>query len=94
MHPYLRLMRFDKPIGWLLLMWPTLWACWIASDGTPSPILVWVFVAGVLVMRSAGCVINDYADRDIDIMVQRTQERPLATGELTPRQALMLLDLG
>lgn len=87
---YLALMRFDKPIGWLLLMWPTLWACWIASNGSPSPDLVWIFVAGVIVMRSAGCVINDFADRDIDPLVERTQTRPLAAGQVSAKEALLL----
>jgi len=87
---YLQLMRVDKPIGWLLLLWPTLWALWIAGNGQPDIMIVWVFVAGVFVMRSAGCVINDYADRDFDPKVARTQQRPLAAGKLKPRQALGL----
>ncbi len=87
---YLRLMRFDKPIGSLLLLWPTLWALWIANSGFPSATLVWVFVLGVFVMRSAGCVINDFADRDIDPMVDRTQQRPLAAGDLQASDALKL----
>ncbi|OIN09561.1 4-hydroxybenzoate octaprenyltransferase [Oceanisphaera psychrotolerans] len=85
---YMALARLDKPIGTLLLLWPTLWALWIAGDGHPSFWLLLVFVAGVFSMRSAGCVINDYADRHIDGHVKRTQGRPLPSGELTERQAL------
>jgi len=87
---YLQLMRFDKPIGSLLLLWPTLWAIWIAGDGMPNPTYVWVFTLGVIVMRSAGCVINDYADRDFDPLVERTKQRPLAAGHIQPKQALVL----
>ncbi len=87
---YLALMRVDKPIGSLLLLWPTLWALWICFDGNPPPAFVWLFSCGVLVMRSAGCVINDYADRGIDGDVARTQTRPLASGALKPKQALGL----
>lgn len=87
---YLALMRFEKPIGSLLLLWPTLWALWIASNGQPSAKLVWVFTLGVIVMRSAGCVINDYADREIDSSVDRTESRPLASGALTAKNALTL----
>lgn len=87
---YLALTRLDKPVGWLLLLWPTLWALWIASDGKPSVLNLWVFTLGVIVMRSAGCVINDYADRDIDSLVERTKQRPLAAGLLAPKQALGL----
>lgn len=87
---YLALMRVDKPIGWLLLMWPTLSACWIASGGQPAANLVWLFAAGVIVMRSAGCVINDYADKELDPMVERTQLRPLAAGTVNSRNALLL----
>jgi len=90
---YLALMRFDKPIGWLLLLWPTLCALWIASDGDPSARLFWVFALGVIVMRSAGCVINDYADRDIDPLVERTESRPLADGSLSAADALLLFVL-
>ncbi|WP_425445068.1 4-hydroxybenzoate octaprenyltransferase [Zobellella endophytica] len=85
---YMALARLDKPIGSLLLLWPTLWALWIAADGVPSPWLLLVFTAGVFSMRSAGCVINDYADRHIDGHVKRTRARPLPAGELTERQAL------
>ncbi|WP_375056341.1 4-hydroxybenzoate octaprenyltransferase [Zobellella sp. DQSA1] len=85
---YMALARLDKPIGSLLLLWPTLWAIWIAAEGRPSLWVLLVFVAGVFAMRSAGCVINDYADRHIDGHVKRTQARPLPAGELTERQAL------
>ena len=87
---YLALMRVDKPIGWLLLLWPTLWALWVACDGRPSALNLWVFTLGVIVMRSAGCVINDYADRDFDPLVERTKQRPLAAGLVSPKQALGL----
>lgn len=87
---YWRLMRLHRPIGSLLLLWPTLWALWLAADGRPQPVLVLVFVLGVVLMRSAGCVINDYADRDFDGHVWRTKERPLATGEVGAREALVL----
>lgn len=93
MPHYLSLMRVDKPIGWLLLMWPTLWAVWIAGQGSPDAKLVWIFVAGVIIMRSAGCVINDYADKDIDPLIDRTTQRPLAAGLLSPRQGLGLFFL-
>lgn len=84
---YERLMRLDKPIGILLLLWPTLWAVWIAANGRPDAMLVWVFVLGTVLMRSAGCVINDYADRDFDPHVERTKMRPLAAGAVTTREA-------
>ena len=87
---YLQLMRVDKPIGWLLLLWPTLWALWIAGEGQPDPLYVWVFVLEVFIMRSAGCVINDFADRKIDGKVERTRNRPLASGVLKANQALLL----
>lgn len=87
---YLMLMRTDKPIGWLLLLWPTLIALWVASEGEPSASYLWIFTLGVIVMRSAGCVINDYADRDIDPLVERTLARPLAAGHLHAKQALGL----
>ena len=85
---YMALARLDKPIGTLLLLWPTLWALWIAGAGRPSVWLLLVFIVGVFSMRSAGCVINDYADRHIDGHVKRTVGRPLVTGELTVCQAL------
>lgn len=87
---YLQLMRVEKPIGWLLLLWPTLCAVWLASDGDPPAQIVWIFALGVFVMRSAGCVINDWADRDIDPKVERTTGRPLASGKLSANQALGL----
>ncbi|MFN3712079.1 MAG: 4-hydroxybenzoate octaprenyltransferase [Alcanivoracaceae bacterium] len=88
--PWIQLMRLDRPVGTLLLLWPTLWAVWIAGAGSPSLRTVIVFVLGVIVMRAAGCVINDYADRNIDGQVKRTEGRPLATGALRGRDALML----
>jgi 4-hydroxybenzoate polyprenyltransferase len=87
---YWRLMRFDKPIGILLLLWPGLWALWIAGQGRPSPGVVFVIAAGTVLMRAAGCVINDYADRDFDPHVERTRLRPIAAGEITPKAALRL----
>ncbi|MEM7358510.1 MAG: 4-hydroxybenzoate octaprenyltransferase [Pseudomonadota bacterium] len=90
---FLALMRFEKPIGWLLLLWPTLWALWLASGGNPPAELAWIFVLGVIVMRSAGCVINDYADRDIDHLVERTKTRPLTAGFVSEKEALGLFVL-
>ncbi|HSI23552.1 MAG TPA: 4-hydroxybenzoate octaprenyltransferase [Methylophilaceae bacterium] len=87
---YERLMRLDKPIGILLLLWPTLWALWISSNGHPDWLIVWIFMLGTVLMRSAGCVMNDYADRKFDAHVERTKSRPLATGEVSPREALVL----
>jgi len=87
---YAMLMRLDRPIGTLLLLWPTLWALWLAGDGRPDPMVCAVFVAGVFVMRAAGCVINDYADRDFDPHVERTRQRPLAARRVSPREALAL----
>jgi 4-hydroxybenzoate polyprenyltransferase len=87
---YERLMRLDKPIGILLLLWPTLWGLWLSALGRPDWIVVWVFVLGTVLMRSAGCVINDYADRDFDRHVERTRERPLTAGRVTTREALAL----
>ena len=85
---YERLLRLDKPIGWLLLLWPTLWAVWLAAAGQPQPEIVLIFVVGTIVMRSAGCAVNDYADRDFDGRVERTRLRPLAAGEIRPWEAL------
>ena len=85
---YRRLVRLDKPIGALLLLWPTLWALWLASAGAPGLHLVVVFVLGTFVMRSAGCAINDYADRDFDAHVERTRARPLAAGEIRAWEAI------
>ncbi len=90
---YLRLMRAHQPIGTLLLLWPTLWALWIAGDGHPRPMIVIVFVLGVFIMRSAGCVINDFADRKLDPHVERTRNRPLASGEIRSAEALALFIL-
>ncbi|MFO8155394.1 MAG: 4-hydroxybenzoate octaprenyltransferase [Pseudomonadota bacterium] len=87
---YARLMRLDRPIGTLLLLWPTAWALWLAAEGLPHLHLLVIFGLGVWLMRSAGCVINDYADRGFDPHVSRTTGRPLATGEATPREALAL----
>ncbi|WP_321408405.1 4-hydroxybenzoate octaprenyltransferase [Tolumonas auensis] len=88
-QPYWQLARLDKPIGTLLLLWPTLWALWLASVGVPSFSLLLIFTAGVFVMRSAGCVINDYADRKFDGYVKRTASRPLPAGRLTAVRALL-----
>jgi 4-hydroxybenzoate polyprenyltransferase len=90
---YIKLMRLDKPVGIYLLLWPTLWALLMASKGMPSLGITLVFIAGVVVMRSAGCVINDYADRKVDGSVKRTAQRPLASGVLTATQALQLFAL-
>ena len=90
---YERLMRLDKPIGTLLLLWPTLWALWLASGGRPNGWILWIFVLGTLLMRSAGCVMNDLADWRYDAKVKRTRERPLATGALGRREALALAAL-
>ncbi|WP_313249620.1 4-hydroxybenzoate octaprenyltransferase [Stenotrophomonas acidaminiphila] len=87
---YWKLMRADRPIGTLLLLWPTWWALWLASGGMPAPWTLFVFTAGVWLTRSAGCVINDYADRWLDPHVKRTKDRPLATGAVSGRQALAL----
>ena len=96
--PYLRdraqqyylLTRMDRPIGVFLLLWPTLWALWAAAEGLPNWHVLFVFVSGVFLMRSAGCVINDYADREIDPLVSRTRERPIAAGRVKPVEALLL----
>jgi 4-hydroxybenzoate polyprenyltransferase len=87
---YARLMRLDRPIGIWLLLWPTLWALWIAGRGRPDPQLFIIFVAGTVLMRSAGCVINDYADRSFDPHVERTKDRPLAAGRISNVEALLL----
>ena len=87
---YAKLMRLDKPIGILLLLWPTLWALWVAAEGLPSLSNLIIFVLGVILMRSAGCVINDYADRDFDLHVRRTKDRPLTSGRVTTKEALSL----
>ena len=87
---YIALTRMDRPIGTWLLLWPTWWALWIAAEGIPDLSLLFIFTVGTFLMRSAGCVINDYADRDFDGHVKRTENRPLATGALKPRHALIL----
>lgn len=87
---YARLVRIDKPIGILLLLWPTLWALWMASAGSPSWYLVFAFVAGTALMRSAGCAINDYFDRDVDLHVARTKDRVLTSGLIAPEEALLV----
>ena len=85
---YEKLMRLDKPIGILLLLWPTLWALWLASGGYPGWLLTWIFVLGTVLMRSAGCVVNDVADRKFDLYVERTRDRPLAAGRVSVIEAL------
>ncbi len=87
---YALLMRLDKPVGIYLLLWPTLWAIWIASEGKPDPLILFVFVTGVVLMRSAGCVINDFADRKIDVHVKRTEDRPIAAGRVSSNEAIIL----
>ena len=87
---YWYLMRFHRPIGIFLLLWPTMWALWIAGAGKPDARIVTIFVLGVVLMRAAGCVINDFADRRFDPHVARTRDRPIASGRVTPREALFL----
>jgi len=87
---YIRLMRLDRPIGIWLLLWPTLWGLWISSQGSPDPRVFTVFVLGAVIMRSAGCVINDFADRNLDGKVSRTRDRPLAAGTVAPAEAIVL----
>ena len=89
-NPWLRLMRLDRPVGTYLLLWPTLWALWFASDGHPQLSNLLIFTLGVVVMRAAGCVINDYADRQVDGAVERTKNRPLPSGEISAKEALRL----
>lgn len=88
--PYIRLMRLDRPVGIWLLLWPVLWGLWTAAGGVPPLKILLIFVLGTVLMRSAGCVINDYADRDFDPQVHRTAQRPLAAGEIPPSHALWL----
>lgn len=88
LHQYWLLARFDKPIGILILLWPTLWALWIAGNGKPDLLVLTVFVLGVVLMRAAGCVINDYADKDFDPQVERCKLRPIAAGKVKPKEAL------
>ena len=83
---YIQLMRLDKPIGSFLLLWPTLWALFLASNGMPDVKILFIFILGVVFMRSAGCVINDYADRHIDGKVKRTSQRPLAIGAVSEKR--------
>ncbi|WP_374358631.1 4-hydroxybenzoate octaprenyltransferase [Pseudoduganella danionis] len=90
---YYRLVRLDKPIGTLLLLWPTLCALWMASNGHPDPVLVLIFSLGTLLMRSAGCAINDYADQDFDKYVKRTAERPITSGRVSGKEALAIAGL-
>ena len=89
-YQYWLLGRFDKPIGIFILLWPTMWALWVAADGRPSFHVLVVFVFGVILMRAAGCIINDYADRDFDPHVERTRQRPIASGKVKPKEALIL----
>jgi 4-hydroxybenzoate polyprenyltransferase len=90
LNEYARLARLDRPVGTWLLLWPALWALWIAGAGRPTPKVLIVFVLGVVVMRAAGCVINDFADRNIDPYVRRTRDRPLAARHVSPSEALVL----
>ncbi len=89
-HAYIQLTRLNRPIGALLLLWPTLWALWLAADGLPRTDVLFIFVLGTFVMRSAGCIINDYADRNVDGAVARTRDRPLVTGAVSTTEALTL----
>lgn len=90
LHQYWLLARFDKPIGIFILLWPTLWALWIAGNGKPDVLVLIVFTLGVVLMRAAGCVINDYADKDFDPHVERCKLRPIAAGKVTPKEALIV----
>jgi 4-hydroxybenzoate polyprenyltransferase len=90
LNAYEKLIRLDKPIGILLLLWPTLWALWLSSRGYPSWEIVWIFILGTVLMRSAGCAINDYADRHFDGRIARTRDRPLAAGLIKPNEALIV----
>ena len=90
LQAYGRLIRLDRPVGTFLLLWPTLFAMWLASDGIPPGNLLLVFVAGTFLMRSAGCALNDFADRRVDRLVKRTRSRPLAAGEIKPVEALLV----
>lgn len=87
---YEKLMRLDKPIGILLLLWPTLWGLWFSTLGQPNWMVVWIFVLGTVLMRSAGCVMNDFADREFDPHVERTKHRPMAAGKVSTREAMVL----
>ncbi len=90
LQQYWLLARFDKPIGILILLWPALWALWVASDGQPDGLVLTVICLGVVLMRAAGCVINDYADRDFDPHVERTKLRPIAAGKVSPKEAVIV----
>src|SRR5262245_32107250 len=90
LEEYINLTRLNRPIGIWLLMWPQLWALWIAGHGKPAPKVLLIFLAGTVVMRSAGCVINDFADRNVDPQVRRTRDRPLAARRVAPTEALVL----
>lgn len=90
---YLALIRFDKPIGTLLVLWPTLWGLWLASNGQPQIAHLLIFSVGCFLMRSAGCAINDYADRDFDKHVSRTKNRPVTSGRVSPKEALLVAAL-
>ncbi len=87
---YWILMRFDRPIGILILLWPALWALWVAGEGRPDLLVLIIICLGVVLMRAAGCVINDYADRDFDPHVERTKQRPIAAGQVSPKEALIV----
>ena len=87
---YAHLIRLDKPIGTLLLLWPTLWALWLASDGVPDLKILFIFMVGTFLMRSAGCAMNDYADRDFDRHVKRTQARPVTSGKISGKEAVLV----
>jgi 4-hydroxybenzoate polyprenyltransferase len=91
LHHYAELMRLDKPIGTLLLLWPTLWALWLAASHQPTKQLLFIFVAGVFLMRSTGCIMNDIADRHVDGHVARTKSRPLASGQVSVKEAVLLM---
>lgn len=93
LQQYWLLARFDKPIGILILLWPALWALWVASDGQPDILVLTVICCGVVLMRAAGCVINDYADRDFDPHVERTKLRPIAAGKVKPKEALIVFSV-
>ena len=93
MNAYISLMRLNKPIGILLLLWPTYWALFLSANGWPDIDLLVIFTLGVIIMRTAGCIINDYADRNIDKHIARTQDRPLTTGEISTKKALLLFSL-
>jgi len=90
LQQYYYLVRLHRPIGIFLLLWPALWALWIAGQGRPNPVVLAVFILGTVTMRSAGCALNDYADRNFDGDVRRTRDRPLAAGKIRPREALLV----